>query len=110
MVVPKPEESSAYIGKVSQYEPSCFVCSDKTSNPLAKESLIKDVNTETMRLKEGDPSIKYLRTMTLFSSINTEGLVIRQKTKTYFEMEIGCPLTILQGMGYLLAAVEALSL
>jgi len=48
--------------------------------------------------------------MTLFSSIKTEGLVIRQKTKTYFEMEIGCPLTILQGMGYLLAAVEALSL
>ena len=51
MIVPKPQESATEIGGVSQYEPSSFVCSDKTPNPLTKESKMRDINTETMKHK-----------------------------------------------------------
>lgn len=43
--------------------------------------------------------------MVLYSSINTESLVIGQKSPTFFELKIGCPLTVLQGFGYLLSVI-----
>lgn len=33
-------------------------------------------------------------------------LEARKRSETYYEMAIGCPLTIVQGFGYLLALID----
>jgi hypothetical protein len=41
----------------------------------------------------------------LESSVRTETVVVRRKSETFFELGIGSPLTIVQGLGFLLAMV-----
>lgn len=41
----------------------------------------------------------------LESSVRTETLVVRRKSETFFELEIGSPLTIVQGFAFLLAMI-----
>jgi hypothetical protein len=53
MIVPKPQSCNSQVDGVFQYEPLQFVCSDKLPIPLAKESLSRDVNTESLKHKEG---------------------------------------------------------
>lgn len=63
-----------------------------------------------MKHRAGEPSYCCEKTFVLESDTNIEALTIRQKSSTYFEMNVGCPLTIMQGFGYLLSVVETFAL
>lgn len=45
--------------------------------------------------------------VTLESSLKSESVIARKRSDTFYELDVGCPLSLLQGFAFLLALIEA---